>query len=186
MQAHNLCYSTLVRKADLARLTPDVDYTMGPAGHAFLKRDKQRGVLPTILDELLGARKKAKAALKAEKEKGDDADHTKMSVYDGRQLALKVSANSVYGKPFSIRLSQFSAEDGLPCARSSSQALRARRYANYTFEHGSPSSMHTTRRSLLGQRYNPPFGNLYTAPCERCGRGGISFTWMASRRHFCT
>lgn len=47
--------------------------------------------------ELLGARKKAKADMKAEKSKGKDMDPLTYAVYDGRQLALKVSANSVYG-----------------------------------------------------------------------------------------
>ncbi|EOD33882.1 putative DNA polymerase POLD1 [Emiliania huxleyi CCMP1516] len=50
-----------------------------------------------ILEELLGARKKAKADMKAEKAKGKDMDPLTYAVYDGRQLALKVSANSVYG-----------------------------------------------------------------------------------------
>jgi len=47
--------------------------------------------LPQILEELLGARKKAKQDLKKEK------DPFKKAVFDGRQLALKISANSVYG-----------------------------------------------------------------------------------------
>ena len=43
------------------------------------------------------ARKKAKADMKAEKAKGKDFDPLRYAVFDGRQLALKVSANSVYG-----------------------------------------------------------------------------------------
>ncbi len=49
------------------------------------------GLLPEILESLLGARKKAKADLKKE------TDPFKKKVLDGRQLALKISANSVYG-----------------------------------------------------------------------------------------
>ena len=52
------------------------------------------GLLPEILDEILSARKKAKADLKKE------TDPFKKKVLDGRQLALKISANSVYGKLF--------------------------------------------------------------------------------------
>ena len=52
------------------------------------------GLLPEILDEILSARKKAKADLKKE------TDPFKKKVLDGRQLALKISANSVYGKFF--------------------------------------------------------------------------------------
>ena len=47
--------------------------------------------MPLILEELIGARKRAKAELKKE------TDPFKKAVLDGRQLALKISANSVYG-----------------------------------------------------------------------------------------
>lgn len=49
------------------------------------------GLLPEILEDLLAARKRAKADMKKEK------DPFRYSVLDGRQLALKISANSVYG-----------------------------------------------------------------------------------------
>ncbi|KAJ1401242.1 Ribonuclease H-like superfamily [Sesbania bispinosa] len=49
------------------------------------------GILPEILEELLTARKRAKADLKEAK------DPLEKAVLDGRQLALKISANSVYG-----------------------------------------------------------------------------------------
>ena len=50
-----------------------------------------KGLLPKILNDLLAARKRAKADLKKE------TDPFKRAVLDGRQLALKISANSVYG-----------------------------------------------------------------------------------------
>merc|ERR1712151_1017164 len=46
---------------------------------------------PMILEELLSARKKAK------KEMAEAEDPLKKMVLNGRQLALKISANSVYG-----------------------------------------------------------------------------------------
>lgn len=49
------------------------------------------GLLPKILSDLLSARAKAKRELKLE------SDPFKRAVLDGRQLALKISANSVYG-----------------------------------------------------------------------------------------
>ncbi|KAK3160118.1 hypothetical protein QOZ80_1BG0055410 [Eleusine coracana subsp. coracana] len=70
MMAYNLCYCTLVPPED-AQL--------------------QKGILPEILEELLAARKRAKADLKEAK------DPFERAVLDGRQLALKISANSVYG-----------------------------------------------------------------------------------------
>jgi DNA polymerase delta subunit 1 len=91
MMAHNLCYSTLVRnRNDLANIPPD-QLTHSPTGDYFVKASTQKGILPQILEELLGARKKAKKDMKNEK------DPFKYAVYDGRQLALKISANSVYG-----------------------------------------------------------------------------------------
>ena len=90
MMAHNLCYSTLVRRADLSKLPEDA-YAKSPTGDVFVKTATHKGILPQILEELLAARKNAKKLMKNEK------DPFKYAVYDGRQLALKVSANSVYG-----------------------------------------------------------------------------------------
>lgn len=61
------------------------------AGDCFVKSSVCKGLLPQILQELLAARKRAKADLKAA------TDPFERAVLDGRQLALKVSANSVYG-----------------------------------------------------------------------------------------
>lgn len=92
MMAHNLCYTTLLNKNAIQafKLTED-DYTLTPNGDYFVKDNKRKGILPTILDELLTARKKAKQDLKKE------TDPFKRDVLNGRQLALKISANSVYG-----------------------------------------------------------------------------------------
>jgi DNA polymerase delta subunit 1 len=90
MMAHNLCYSTLLRRQDISRLPPDA-YARSPTGDCFVKTETHKGILPQILEELLAARKNAKKLMKQEK------DPFKYAVYDGRQLALKVSANSVYG-----------------------------------------------------------------------------------------
>lgn len=90
MMAHNLCYSTLVPPADVPKLSPE-SYTKCPSGDVFVKAHVQKGILPEILEELLGARKRAKSDLKTA------TDPMTRAVLDGRQLALKVSANSVYG-----------------------------------------------------------------------------------------
>lgn len=92
MMAYNLCYCSLVRSEDLAKfnLQPEcVNKT--PSGETFVKPTLQKGILPEILEELLTARKRAKADLKEAK------DPFEKAVLDGRQLALKISANSVYG-----------------------------------------------------------------------------------------
>ncbi|CAD0196694.1 unnamed protein product [Chrysodeixis includens] len=92
MMAHNLCYTTLIQpnKPNKIPLTND-DITTTPTKNVFVKASVRKGLLPEILESLLAARKKAKADLKNEK------DPFKRSVLDGRQLALKISANSVYG-----------------------------------------------------------------------------------------
>lgn len=93
MMAHNICYTTLLNKQTIDKLglEKDVDYTLTPSGESFVKATRRKGILPIILEELLGARKKAKNDLKKE------TDPFKRDVLNGRQLALKISANSVYG-----------------------------------------------------------------------------------------
>ncbi len=93
MQAHNLCYTTLLDKniVQSLKLELDKDYVITPNGDYFVNADTRKGLLPTILEDLLSARKRARAELK------NETDPFKRAVLDGRQLALKVSANSVYG-----------------------------------------------------------------------------------------
>jgi len=90
MMAHNLCYSTLVPPEQVGRYNP-ADITKTPTGDHFMKAGARRGLLPIILDELLTARKKAKKEMK------NAPDKLTEMVLNGRQLALKISANSVYG-----------------------------------------------------------------------------------------
>ena len=87
MRAHNLCYSTLVMEKRYMDL-PGVTYeTYGP--HVFVQGVPS--LLPEILNELAAFRKKAKRDMAA-------AEGTPLeAVYNGRQLAYKISMNSVYG-----------------------------------------------------------------------------------------
>ncbi|KAJ9122530.1 DNA-directed DNA polymerase delta [Naganishia vaughanmartiniae] len=93
MMAHNLCYTTLIDETMIKTLNLQlgVDYVKTPNNDYFVTASKRQGLLPTVLQDLLGARKRAKADLKKE------TDPFKRAVLDGRQLALKISANSVYG-----------------------------------------------------------------------------------------
>jgi DNA polymerase delta subunit 1 len=90
MMAHNLCYTTLLTPESLKRV-PAEEVTTTPSGCKFIKATSRRGLLPMILEELLAARKRAKKEMAAA-----DDEFTK-AVLNGRQLALKISANSVYG-----------------------------------------------------------------------------------------
>lgn len=93
IQAHNLCYTTLIKKRDIEKwsLKKDEDYITTPNGDMFVTTKQRKGLLAQILEELLAARKQAKRELAAE------TDPFKKAVLNGRQLALKISANSVYG-----------------------------------------------------------------------------------------
>jgi len=87
MRAHNLCYSTLVMDSKYKNI-PGVTYeTYGP--HTFAQNVPS--LLPVILNELATFRKKAKKEMAK-------AEGTPMeAVYNGKQLAYKISMNSVYG-----------------------------------------------------------------------------------------
>jgi len=93
IQAHNLCYTTLLNKAAVEKfgLKKGEDYSVTPNGDMFATVKQRKGLLAQILEELLAARKQAKRELAVE------TDPFKKSVLNGRQLALKISANSVYG-----------------------------------------------------------------------------------------
>lgn len=81
-----VCYSSLVGQGQLARLSPD-DYTKTPTGDLFVKPHVRKGLLPEILTELLEARANAKKLMKK------STDPFEQAVLNGRQLALKISAN---------------------------------------------------------------------------------------------
>jgi DNA polymerase delta subunit 1 len=93
MCAHNLCYSTLVIDPKYDNL-PGVEYeTFGPHRFAQTAANGEPicSLLPTILTDLKAFRKKAKKAMAI-------AEGTPMeAVYNGKQLAYKISMNSIYG-----------------------------------------------------------------------------------------
>ena len=67
------------------REVPPEDVLRSPSGDCFVKAGRAKGILPEILEELLAARKRAKADLKAA------TDPFVKAVLDGRQIALKVA-----------------------------------------------------------------------------------------------
>ena len=98
MLAHNMCYSTFV--ADQAYLSiPGVTYETHEVaqGKRYTFVTSTPGVLPAILRDLLAARKRAKKAMA----QTNDADAK--AIYNSRQLALKISCNSVYGFTGAVR-----------------------------------------------------------------------------------
>jgi DNA polymerase delta subunit 1 len=87
MCAHNLCYSTLVMDPKYDNI-PGVTYEQFGA-HRFAQNVES--LLPTILTDLKAFRKKAKKDMA-------NAEGTPLeAVYNGKQLAYKISMNSIYG-----------------------------------------------------------------------------------------
>ncbi|KAJ3280432.1 DNA-directed DNA polymerase delta, partial [Borealophlyctis nickersoniae] len=92
--AHNLSYDTLVLGGDRAKLAEgDVENALGPGSGdvAFVKSHVKKGVVPAILEIFLNERKRVKEQMKRV------TDPTMKIVLNGRQQALKVSANAIYG-----------------------------------------------------------------------------------------
>lgn len=87
MRAHNLCVSTLVFHPSMRNLEGETYDIID--GYPFAQNRK--GVIPRMLEKLALARKDAKKAMNNAK-----SDFMKM-VYNGKQLAYKVSMNSIYG-----------------------------------------------------------------------------------------
>jgi DNA polymerase delta subunit 1 len=59
MMAHNLCYSTLVPSYKAKLFNPE-DLIKTPNGDYFVNQKVKKGLLPLILEELIGARKRAR------------------------------------------------------------------------------------------------------------------------------
>lgn len=106
MMAHNLCHSTHVTDPSLIGTEGVVEHRISPTLTThFVSAKVQKGILPLILEELLSERSSAKKMVKkhlANSKACDDASErqrqlTLSKVFDGRQLALKVACNSIYG-----------------------------------------------------------------------------------------
>jgi len=110
MRALNMSYETLVSRQTIednpkwredyeVRTIPDFEYvnkqlkvTKPPENVAFVTTDVRRGLLPEMLETVLTERKAVKKKMKTH-----DPSSTMYRVLDGRQLSLKVVANSMYG-----------------------------------------------------------------------------------------
>ena len=103
MRAHNLCYNTIVLDQTYDNL-PNIEYetvswtTTDKNGtdsdHSYKFAQNKPGILPKILENLAKSRKQAKKDMAIA---GKNNDEFMKSVYNGKQLAFKVSMNSIYG-----------------------------------------------------------------------------------------
>lgn len=94
MQAYNLCFSSIVLDEEYQALEASgAQYGRYEiAGKTWVFQEHVKGLLPDILKDLVAARRKSKKDM-AKCEKGS-LDY---KLADGKQLALKISCNSVYG-----------------------------------------------------------------------------------------
>ena len=91
MMAHNLCYSSYVMDEKRYGSVPGITYETFNIGYRTYKFAQDvPSLLPAILAELKQFRKQAKRDMAA-------ATGFMKEVYNGKQLAYKVSMNSVYG-----------------------------------------------------------------------------------------
>jgi len=102
-----------VRPHRLGEVPPE-DLLRSPCGDTFVRARRAKGILPEVLEELLAARKRAKADLKAA------TDPFRKAVLDGRQLALKARARRA------LRLPGCPGGCALPPCRPLGPALRPR------------------------------------------------------------
>ncbi|WNY24403.1 hypothetical protein MmiHf6_17340 [Methanimicrococcus hongohii] len=93
MMAHNLCYTTIISdKRDLPALgltEEDIDVT--PTGGMFVKQNIIKGIVPSILEDLLNRRMETKQMMK------QTQDESEIRALDATQMALKILLNSYYG-----------------------------------------------------------------------------------------
>ncbi len=86
MMAHNLCYTTVVtgEKPEGVTIRP-------PSGGEFVPPDIYKGIVPSILEDLLNQRTQTKKRMRR------TSDENEYRVLDATQLALKILLNSFYG-----------------------------------------------------------------------------------------
>jgi len=93
IRSYNLCYSSLVLPSQT--VPDDVEvYTVETGLGTYTFVQHRKGIVPTLLENLATWRSNAKKKMAECKKQGDLFG---ASVWNGAQLAFKVSANSVYG-----------------------------------------------------------------------------------------
>lgn len=90
MRAHNMCHSTIVIDKTFDNID-GVNY-FEVDGYRFAQTSE--GILPEILRDLANFRKKAKKDMAMAKQRNDTFSEM---LFNGKQLAFKVSMNSMYG-----------------------------------------------------------------------------------------
>jgi len=94
IMSHNICYTTFVLDKNIKDNECHViewDDEGQKQRYRFVKKERLEGIIPTIVRRLIDERNNVKRLLSQEK------DPLKKIIYDKRQWALKISANSFFG-----------------------------------------------------------------------------------------
>ncbi|MGP8319335.1 MAG: DNA-directed DNA polymerase [Methanosarcinaceae archaeon] len=97
MMAYNLCYTSVVEHD-----RPDGETIKPPSGGEFVSADVSKGIVPSILEDLLNRRTETKKRMRSAK---NDEEYR---VLDATQLALKILLNSFYGYSGYVRARLYS------------------------------------------------------------------------------
>lgn len=107
MRAHNLCYNTIVLDDKYKNIKnveyETIEWDVNDVSKKCIFAQNKQGVLPKLLENLAKNRKEAKKQMNKAHNEGNKFME---NVYNGKQLAFKVSMNSIYG---------FCAAQMLPC-----------------------------------------------------------------------
>jgi len=87
---HNICYTTLLTESEREGMNPEDYHKIDIGGKTYYYTKQHMGILPRMMKVLLTERVKFKELMKT-------ATGIDKIIYDKRQWALKIQANSIYG-----------------------------------------------------------------------------------------
>ncbi len=93
MIGHNICYTTRIDGSQAA-FTPSHPPHIAPTGASFRHQDDRKGLVPTLLEDLMAQRDEHKVALKSAHARDDEQS---AGFHDAMQYAVKILMNSFYG-----------------------------------------------------------------------------------------
>ncbi|ORX73452.1 DNA/RNA polymerase [Anaeromyces robustus] len=119
---HNICYTTLIKNKDIKKYPKDSYHKIDIGDKVYYYTKSHMGILPKMMKKLLSERVRYKKLMKS----SSGSDYV---IYDKRQYALKIQANSIYGCLGSSSLKYLRFLPGAECTTG-----MGRNYLNKTIE----------------------------------------------------
>ena len=94
MIGNNICYTTRIDPVQSDQPAEDEPVYTAPTGARFRHQSVRKGLVPTLLENLMSQRDVHKASLKVAKEQSDSAG---IMFHDSMQYAVKILMNTFYG-----------------------------------------------------------------------------------------